>query len=155
MCLTLLVMAAALILAPTARAQTLGGISGGAVDETGGVLPGVTVEASSPALLEGARTAVTDGQGRYNIISLRPGTYSVTFSLPGFSTVIREGVELSGEFTANIDVQMVVGGVQETITVTGRNADRRRPERANPVRAGRRNAESPFPAARTSAALPH
>ena len=108
---------ALLILAPfTASAQ---GITGSVSDDTGGVLPGVTVEASSPALIEGVRTAFTDGAGLYSITNLAPGTYSVTFTLPGFSTIIREGVVLTAGFTANIDAAMQVGGIEETITVTG------------------------------------
>ena len=81
--------------------------------------PGVTVEAASPALIEGVRTAVTDGTGNYNIVDLRPGEYAVTFTLPGFSTIVREGIELTTGFTANVNADMPVGGVEETITVTG------------------------------------
>ena len=111
------VLIALLILAPhTASAQA---IAGSVADDTGGVLPGVTVEASSPALIEGVRTAFTDGEGLYNIINLVPGTYSVTFTLPGFSTIVREGVVLTAGFTATIDAGMQVGGIEETITVTG------------------------------------
>jgi hypothetical protein len=76
----------------------------------------VTVEASSPALIEKSRTAVTDGQGAYSIIDLRPGTYAVTFSLAGFSTVRREGVVLTASFTANVNADMKVGALEETIT---------------------------------------
>ena len=76
-------------------------------DTSGGVLPGVSVEASSPALIEKARIGVTDGAGRYRIEDLRPGTYTVTFSLPGFSSVKRDGVELSGTFTATVEVRPV------------------------------------------------
>ena len=110
----------ALFLVPfTASAQQASGIAGEVTDDTGGVLPGVTVEATSPALIEGVRTAFSDGQGRYNIVDLRPGTYTVTFALPGFATVIREGIVLTAGFTANIDAAMQVGGIEETITVTG------------------------------------
>ena len=105
-----------LLLAPAfAHAQAIGGTVS---DSTGGVLPGVTVEARSPALIEQVRAAVTDGNGQYLIIGLETGTYSVTFTLPGFSTLIREGVELGTGFTANVDAQMAVGGLEETITVT-------------------------------------
>ena len=114
------VVLALLILVPlSASAQQGSGIAGEVTDDTGGVLPGVTVEATSPALIEGVRTAFSDGEGRYNIINLLPGTYSVTFTLPGFSTIIREGVVLTAGFTANIDAAMQVGGIEETITVTG------------------------------------
>ena len=107
------------LFAATAWAQApTGAIAGEVRDDTGGVLPGVTVEAASPALIEGVRVAFSDGEGRYNIVNLRPGTYTVTFSLPGFSTIIREGVELSTGFTATIDADMQVGGIEETITVT-------------------------------------
>src|SRR5687767_15716588 len=92
----------------------------GVVRVTSGlVLPGVTVEASSPVLIEKVRSVVTDSTGRYRLVDLRPGTYTVTFALPGFSGVRREGVLLEGTFTATIDVQLKVGSVQETITVTG------------------------------------
>src|SRR5689334_2820867 len=94
-------------------------ITGTAKDASGAVLPGVTVEASSPALIEKVRSAVTDGTGQYRIENLRPGTYEVTFSLTGFSTFKREGVELSGVFTAVINADMKVGAVAETVTVTG------------------------------------
>ena len=83
------------------------------------MLPGVTVEAASPALIEKVRTGVTDGQGAYRIPDLRPGTYSVTFTLTGFSTVRREGIELTTSFTANVGAELKVGTVQETVTVTG------------------------------------
>ena len=94
-------------------------IAGVVTDNTGGILPGVTVEASSPALIEQSRLVFTDSQGAYRIIALNPGEYTVTFTLPGFTTVIREGVTLTATFSANVDVQMSVGGVEETITVTG------------------------------------
>jgi hypothetical protein len=94
-------------------------IAGVVRDTSGAVLPGVTVEAASPALIEKVRTVVTDGAGLFNIQDLRPGTYTVTFTLPGFSTVKREGVELSGTFTANVNAELRVGALEETITVTG------------------------------------
>jgi len=94
-------------------------ITGVVKDSSGAVLPGVTVEASSPALIEKTRTAVTDSTGQYRIVDLRPGTYAVTFTLPGFTTVKREGIELTGSFVATVNAEMRVGGVQETITVTG------------------------------------
>jgi hypothetical protein len=94
-------------------------IAGVVKDSSGGVLPGVTVEAASPALIEKTRAAVTDGSGQYRIENLRPGVYSVTFTLSGFSTSKREGVELTGFFTANVNAELRVGAVSETITVTG------------------------------------
>ncbi len=108
---------ASFLLAPTAGFAQ--GISGAVTDNTGGILPGVTVTAASPALIEGERIAITDGQGLYSIVDLRPGLYTVTFTLPGFTTVVREGIELSTGVTANIDSAMSVGGIEETITVTG------------------------------------
>ena len=94
-------------------------IAGAVRDTSGAVLPGVTVEAASPALIEKVRTAVTDGNGRYRIENLLPGTYSVNFTLPGFSTVQRAGLIVSGSAVIAVDAELRVGGVQETITVTG------------------------------------
>jgi hypothetical protein len=94
-------------------------IAGEVRDTSGAVLPGVTVEASSPSLIERVRTVVTDGSGQYRILDLRPGTYAVSFALTGFSTVRREGIELSGSFTATINAELKLGTVEETITVTG------------------------------------
>ena len=94
-------------------------IAGSVTDTTGAVMPGVTVEASSPAMIEGTRSVVTDGSGRYAIVELRPGVYTVTFTLPGFSTVRREGIELTPAFTANVNAQLRVGSLEETITVSG------------------------------------
>jgi len=108
-----------LIAAPTWAQAPASGIAGLVRDTSGAVLPGVTVEAASPALIEKVRTVVTDGQGRYNITELRPGMYTVTFTLTGFAAVMREGVTLTSGFTANINAEMQVGTVQETVTVTG------------------------------------
>ena len=94
-------------------------VTGTVKDTSGAVLPGVTVEAASPVLIEKTRAAVTDGNGRYQIVDLRPGSYIVTFSLSGFNTIKRDGVTLSGSTATNIDVEMRVGSLQETITVTG------------------------------------
>src|SRR6266540_2412500 len=113
----LAMIVASLAAVPAAYAQAV--IAGSVTDGSGGVLPGVTVEAASPALIEKVRTVVTDGAGRYRVVDLRPGAYTVTFTLPGFSSVKREGIELTGSFVATIDVQMRVGALQETITVTG------------------------------------
>jgi len=109
---------AALVAAPAAVfAQA--SIVGVARDASGAVLPGVTVEASSPALIEKVRTVVSNGVGQFSIEDLRPGTYTVTFSLSGFTTVKREGIQLSGSFVATVNGEMRVGGVTETITVSG------------------------------------
>jgi hypothetical protein len=102
---------------PLAHAQA--SITGVVRDASGAVLPGVTVEASSPVLIEKVRTVVTDGSGQYRIIDLRPGTYAVTYSLSGFSVVRREGIELTGTFVATVDVDLRVGALEETVTVTG------------------------------------
>lgn len=99
-----------------------GTITGVVRDPLGAVLPGVTVEASSPALIERVRTVVTDGTGQYRIIDLRPGSYVVTFSLSGFNTFRREGVELSGSFTATVNAVLQVGSVEQTVTVTAETA---------------------------------
>ena len=105
-----------LLLPVAAHAQA--SIVGVVKDASGAVLPGVTVEASSPALIEKVRSAVTDGTGQYRVESLRPGAYSVTFTLTGFSTVKREGIELTGTFNATVNAELKVGSIQETITVT-------------------------------------
>jgi len=102
-----------------ARAQSGASISGTVKDASGAVLPGVTVEASSPALLEKSRTAVTDGTGQYRITELLPGTYTVTFTLTGFANVKREGLQLTGSFAAVVNADLKIGNVAETITVTG------------------------------------
>jgi carboxypeptidase family protein len=109
----------ALSLPSAAGAQVLGTVAGNVKDASGAVLPGVTVEVSSPALIEKVRSAVTDGSGQYRIVNLPPGTYSVTFSLPGFSTVKRDALDVSVNFTSTVDAEMKVGSVEETITVTG------------------------------------
>ena len=105
-----------LALAPAiAAAQQIGGT---VTDATGAVLPGVTVEARSPALIEQVRTAVTDGNGQYLIVALETGAYTVTYRLPGFGVVVREGIELNSGFAATVDVRLAVGGLAETITVS-------------------------------------
>src|SRR5262249_45393844 len=88
-------------------------------DTSGAVLPGVTVEVTSPALIERLRSAATDGAGQYRIESLRPGSYSIVFSLSGFSTVRRDGIELTGTFVATVNADLKVGEIAETVTVTG------------------------------------
>lgn len=112
-----LVFLIALAVTSTASAQST--ITGIASDTSGAVLPGVTVEAASPALIERVRSAVTDQSGAYRIPDLRSGTYTVTFTLPGFATFIREGLELPSEFVATVNGQLKVGGLEESITVSG------------------------------------
>ncbi len=109
---------ACLVMVPSvALAQA--SIAGMVKDTSGAVLPGVTVEATSPALIEKVRSAATDGGGQYRIENLRPGVYTVTFTLTGFATVKREGIELGGTFTATVNAELRVGAVEETVTVTG------------------------------------
>ena len=99
-----------------ATAQSLAGT---VRDTSGAVLPGVTIEASSPALITKVRTGVTDETGQYRIPDLPPGTYKVSFTLLGFTTVVREGLELSGGGVMTISAEMRVGSVSESVTVTG------------------------------------
>ena len=106
------------LLAP-AGALAQSAISGLVRDTSGAVMPGVTVEAASPVLIEKVRSVVTDDQGRYTIIDLRPGTYTVTFTLPGFNTYRQEGLELPANFTATVNADMRVGALEESVTVTG------------------------------------
>jgi hypothetical protein len=105
--------------AASAQQAAASGIAGVVKDASGAVLPGVTVEAASPALIEKVRTVVTDGEGRYNIVDLRPGAYVVTFSLTGFTSFRREDIELPSGFTATVNADMKVGALAETVTVTG------------------------------------
>ena len=110
---------AAIALTPVSvLAQERASIVGTVQDTSGAVLPGVTVEASSPALIERVRSGVSDGSGRYAIIDLRPGTYTVTFSLPGFKSFKREGIVLEGAFAATVNASLAVGTVEETVTVS-------------------------------------
>src|SRR5687768_10998956 len=112
-----LVLLSSVLLPSAAWAQAT--IAGEVRDTSGGVLPGVTVEAASPALIEKVRSGTTDSNGRYRIEDLRPGTYAVTFTLPGFTTTRREELMVGGTGVISVDTEMRVGGVQETITVTG------------------------------------
>ena len=109
--------AGVLLLATAAQAQSA--IAGTVKDASGAAMPGVTVEAASPVLIEKVRSAVTDAGGGYRITDLRPGLYTVTFTLPGFSTYRRDGFELAGDFTAALNAELKVGALEETITVTG------------------------------------
>ena len=113
----LLALSALLLLPALAHAQA--SITGVVQDTSGAVLPGVTVEVSSPALIEKVRSVVTDGSGQYRLVDLRPGAYTMTFTLAGFNTVRREGIQLSGSFVATVNAEMRVGALEETITVTG------------------------------------
>src|SRR5438093_345776 len=106
------------ILLPAA-AHAQASISGTVTDASRAVLPGATVEASSPALIEKARVVVTDAMGLYRIVDLRPGIYTVTFMLTGFNTFQRQGIELTGSFNASVNAELKVGGLEQQITVTG------------------------------------
>ena len=114
LCVTVLSIA---VLPSAALAQAV--ITGAVKDTSGAVLPGVSVEATSPVLIEKVRSSVTDGAGQYRIEDLRPGTYTVTFMLPGFTTFRREGIELTGSFIATINADLKVGTLEETVVVTG------------------------------------
>src|SRR5205809_4038515 len=109
----------ALLVFSPGKAGAQSAIAGVVKDATGAVLPGVTVEASSPVLIEQVKTVTTDAAGLYRIIDLRPGSYVVTFTLPGFNVVRREGIELPSDFTATVNGDLKVGAVEETVTVTG------------------------------------
>lgn len=112
------VFALAIALVPsTARAQSA--MTGIVKDTSGAVLPGVIVEAASEALIERSKTGITDGEGRYNISDLRPGIYVVTFALPGFATVRREGIALPASFIMTLNGELRIGGLEESITVSG------------------------------------
>ena len=102
-----------------ASAQVLGSIAGVVRDSSGAILPGVTVEAASPALIEKVREVVTDGSGQYRLVNLPPGIYSVAFMLAGFSTAKRDGIEVTAGFTAPVNGDLKVGTVSETVTITG------------------------------------
>src|SRR5207247_10622825 len=114
----IIVGTACLVLLPAMASAQTSSIAGTVKDASGAVLPGVTVEAASPALIERVRTVITDGSGQYKIIQLRPGTYTVTFTLPGFNVVKRDNVELTSDFTATINAELKVGALEETITVS-------------------------------------
>ncbi len=108
----------AFVLSPHTVFAQATGIAGVVRDTSGAILPGVTVEAASPALIERSRTAVSDAQGQYKILDLRPGTYTVTFTLSGFSAVKREDIELPAQFTATVNAELKVGALEETVLVT-------------------------------------
>src|SRR5256885_7307824 len=116
--LTLVTLAVASLVIPQA-ALAQSAIAGVVKDATGAVLPGVTVEVSSTALIEKTKATVTNEAGQYRLVDLRPGTYAMSFTLTGFATVRRDGIVLEANFTAPINAEMKVGGVQESVTVTG------------------------------------
>src|SRR6266508_1771642 len=108
-----------LFLVPASSVWAQAALTGVVQDASGAVLPGVTVEAASPVLIEKVRSVVCDDTGQYRIVDLRPGTYVVTFSLTGFNQYKREGIELSGDFVATVNADLKVGSLEETITVSG------------------------------------
>src|SRR5262245_29701373 len=112
------VFAVVLLLLPS-LSEAQSAIAGVVKDSSGGVLPGVIVEASSPALIEKTKSATTNEQGQYRLVDLRPGIYTVTFSLSGFKTVVRGNITLESNFTAPINVELSVGSLEESVTVTG------------------------------------
>src|SRR3972149_496197 len=114
---TLLLLACMVLIPAWANAQST--LAGVVQDSSGGVLPGVTVEASSPVLIEKVRTALTDTTGQYRFTGLTPGVYTGTFRLSGFSVVRRDGVELSGAGVTTIGAELRIGALEETITGTG------------------------------------
>jgi len=109
----------AFVMALPSIAAAQSSFTGVVKDSSGAVLPGVTVEASSPALIEGSKSDVTNANGQYRITDLRPGTYTVTFTLPGFKTTRQEKVELRVDFTGTLNATLEVGALEEAITVTG------------------------------------
>jgi hypothetical protein len=113
-----LALLAALVLLPSA-ALAQGTLQGVVTDTSGAVLPGVTIEAASPALIEGVRSTVTGGEGRFTITALRPGTYAISFVLPGFATVVQEGVNVTTAGATTVNATMQVGGQEDKVTVTG------------------------------------
>ena len=116
-CCAAVLFAAVFLVARESAAQN--SIAGVVKDTSGAFMPGVTVEASSPALIEKVRTAVSDGTGNYRIVDLPPGTYQVTFTLTGFRTVVRQDIQLQGNFTAQVNADLQIGALEETLTVTG------------------------------------
>jgi len=117
--LCLAVLGAAVFFVPTAGvAQDRAAIAGVVKDASGAVMPGVLVEASSPALIEKTRSVVTNNSGQYRIVDLGPGTYEISFTLAGFKVVRRGGIVLEGNFTPTLNAELQVGSVEETLTVT-------------------------------------
>src|SRR5687768_2847593 len=110
-----ILLGVAMLLMVPAVSSAQSAIVGLLTDDSGGVLPGVSVEVTSPVMIEGSMTTVTDNQGRFRFVEMRPGTYKLTFSLAGFGTVVREGINLPSNFTATVNVEMRVGSIEETI----------------------------------------
>jgi hypothetical protein len=120
--LTSLPLLTIVLFLPSVAYAQVGNVAGTVRDASGAVMPGVSVEVTSPALIEKVRSTVTDAGGRYQITALPVGTYAVTFALQGFSTIKRENIALTSDFTAPVNVQMVVGSITETVSVTAQAA---------------------------------
>src|SRR5688500_14548545 len=118
-CLVLSALTFGLLALLPASVLAQSAIAGVVRDTSGAVLPGVVVEASSPVLIEKMRSAVTNGEGAYRVVDLRPGLYAVTFSLPGFTSVKRDEIALPAAFTATVNVVLGVGALEETVVVSG------------------------------------
>lgn len=118
-CVAALLMVVPLVSAQTTSGST-GAINGRVIDNTKGVLPGVTVTIASTAQM-GTRNTVTNEEGQYRFPAVPPGEYTITYELQGFTTVTRQRIRVSVGFTATVDVDVEVGvaSVQETVTVTG------------------------------------
>jgi hypothetical protein len=114
-----ILLGAAMLFMVPAVSSAQSAIVGLLTDDSGGVLPGVAVEVTSPSMIEGTKTTVTDTQGRYRFEAMRPGVYKLSFTLTGFGTVVREGVNLPSNFTATVNAEMKVGSLEETINVSG------------------------------------
>src|SRR5262245_48180178 len=114
-----ILLGAAMLLMVPAVSSAQSAIVGLLTDDSGGVLPGVTVEASSPVMIEGSKTTLTASTGRYCFLEMRAGQSKLTFSLTGFGTVAREGISVPSNFTATVNVEMKVGALEETINVSG------------------------------------
>ena len=132
-CNALFAAAVAGFLSLPSVASAQGAIAGVAKDTTGAVLPGVTVQAVSPALIEGGRGVITDSAGQYSIVNLRPGTYTVTFTLPGFSVYRRENILLEANFTAQVNAEMRIGELPSPLPSRARRRRRRQERRGNRV----------------------
>jgi hypothetical protein len=130
----LLAIAAVVAGRSLALAQSGASITGVVTDTSGAVLPGVTVEATSPALIEKVRSVVSDGSGQFRIEGLRPGTYGLTFTLPGFTTLKRDGITLTGTFVATVNADLMVGALEETVSYRRWLSRRARRSRAFPAR---------------------
>src|SRR4051812_4923686 len=117
--LILAVLTVAIVTLAPATASAQSAFAGVVKDTSGAVLPGVTVEATSPVLIEKSRSVVTDDKGQYKLLDLRPGVYTVVFTLAGFNTVRRDGIDLPASFTATVNADLPVGSVEEALTVTG------------------------------------